>query len=112
MITIAARIARVVTGASTASLLHAIDDDGLEIKLEVAPALARAVVPGQVLVVQWSTHTVPDLTAYAPPQPTARPIDPIDHEFDIRNDTPAPAASGRDIIDEFNVLLGSTRGRG
>lgn len=112
MITIAGRIARVVTGSSTATLLHAIVDDGLEIKIEVTPAQARAVVPGQVLVVQWSVHTVPELTAHELPQPATRPADPIDHEFDIRNETPAAAASRRDIIDEFNVLLGSARGRG
>lgn len=112
MITIAARIARVLTGSSTATLVHAIDDDGLEIKLEVPPAQARTILPGQVLVVQWSAHTVPDLKAHEQPQPITRPVDPIDHEFDIRNDTPAAAASSRDIIDDFNVLLGSTRGRG
>ena len=112
MITIAARIARVVTGSSTATLLHAIDDDSLEIKIEVSPAQARAVVPGQVLIVQWSVHTVPDLTAHEQPPPMARVADPIDHEFDNRNDTAASAAIGRSFMDDFNVLLGSTRGRG
>ena len=112
MTTIAARITRVLTGASTATLLHAIDDDGLEIKLEVPPALARAVVPGQVLVVQWSTHTVPELTMAELPPPAARPADPLDHEFDIRHETTAAAPGARDIIDEFTMLLGSSRERG
>lgn len=112
MTTIAARITRVLTGASTATLLHAIDDDGLEIRLEVPPAQARAVVPGQVLVVQWSTHTIPELTIAEVQPPTARPADPLDHEFDIRRETSTAAPGARDIIDEFDVLLGSSRGRG
>ncbi len=109
MKTTVARILRVHTGHATATMLHAIDDDGLEIKLEVSPAQARAIVPGNVLIVQWSAHGVPDLSSTQAPQPAAQPTDPLDHEFDIRSETPASATSARDIIDEFNTLLGSTR---
>lgn len=112
MTTIAARITRVHTGSSVATLLHAIDDDGLEHRIEVPPALARAVVPGQVLVLQWSVHTVPTLSSQEPPAPAPRAVDPIDHEFDLRSEPPAAAGSARDIIDEFNALLGPARGRG
>ena len=111
--TIVARIIRVLTGNATATMLHAVGEDGLEIKLEVPPAQARAVVPGQVLVMQWSAHSVPELsTPQAPARPAALPIDPLDHEFDIRSETPASATGARDIIDEFNTLLGSPRRKG
>jgi hypothetical protein len=112
-ITIVARIVRVVTGNATATLLHAVVEDGLEAKLEVLPAQARAVVPGQVLVMQWSVHSIPELsTPQAPARPAALPVDPLDHEFDIRSETPASTTGARDIIDEFNTLLGSPRRKG
>jgi hypothetical protein len=111
MITIVARITHVVTGHDTATLLQAIDDDDLEIKLEVPPAQARMIVPGQVLVLQWSAHTVPALTTPAP-QLEAPAADPIDHEFDLRSEPPASPASARSIIDEFNTLLGTARRKG
>ena len=112
MTTVAARISRVLTGSSVATLLHAIDDDGLEHRLEVAPALARVIVPGQVLVLQWSVHTVPDLSPQEASAPAPREVDLIDHEFNLRSETPAAAVGARDIIDEFNALLGPARGRG
>lgn len=112
MTTMVARIVRVLTGHDTATLLHAADDDGLEIKLEVPPAQARTIVPGQVLVVQWSAHTVPALTTTAAaPQPAAH-TDPIDHEFDLRSEPTVSTAGPRNIIDEFNTLLGAPRRKG
>ena len=71
--TIVARIIRVLTGNATATMLHAVDEDGLEIKLEVPPAQARAVVPGQVLVMQWSTHGIPELSSPQAPVQAAAP---------------------------------------
>lgn len=112
MNTIAARVARVHTGSSVATLIHALDDDGLEHKIEVPPALARTVVPGQVLILQWSVHTVPNLASPEPQAPATQAVDPIDHEFDLRNSASAAAVGARDFIDEFNTLLGPTRGRG
>jgi len=108
---LAARIIRVVTGNTTATLVHAIDDDGRDQKLELEPAAARTIVPGQVLILQWSVHSIPELTG-APALPVTRPADPLDHEFDSRIDTPAPAAGARDILDEFNALLGLPRRKG
>ena len=109
--TMVTRIIRVLTGHDTATMLHAVDDDGLEIKIEVPPAQARTIVPGQVLVVQWSAHSIPALaTTPTAPQPAA--ADPIDHEFDIRSEPPASTASVRTIIDEFNTLLGAPRRKG
>jgi hypothetical protein len=110
--TIVARIARVITGSATATMVHAIADD-LDIKLEVSPGQARALVPGQVLVVQWSAHSVPELSSPELATPASIAIDPLDHEFDIRiNNTPAPAVGARDILDEFNALLGAPRRKG
>ena len=110
--TMVARIIRVLTGHDTATMLHAVDDDGLEIKLEVPPVQARTIVPGQVLVVQWSAHGIPALTTTTPAAPQPAAIDPIDHEFDLRSEPPASAASARTIIDEFNTLLGAPRRKG
>ncbi len=110
MTAVAARIVRVLTGNATATMLHAIDADGLELRLEVPPAQARAVTPGQVLVLQWSVHSIPELTA--PPAPTTAPPDPLDHEFDLRTETPASTSRAQDILDEFNTLLGSPRTKG
>lgn len=109
--TIVARIARVITGNAAATMVHAIADD-LDIKLEVPPGQARALVPGQVLVVQWSAHSVPELSGPPVAAPVTQPADPLDHEFDLRINTPAPAAGARDILDEFNALLGMPRRKG
>ena len=109
---VAARVIRVVTGNATATLVHAIDDGGLDQKLELSPAQARTIMPGQVLILQWSVHDVPELSS-APAVPVTQPPDPLDHEFDIRIDSPAPAPTGaRDILDEFNALLGLPRRKG
>lgn len=112
-----ARIARVITGHDTATMIEALDDEGLEISLEVPPAQARAIVPGQVLVLQWSTHTIPEWTSSEVFAVGTRSDlrDPIDLEFDIRSEPPASAAapaSARNILDEFNTLLGISRRKG
>ena len=108
---VAARVIRVVTGNATATLVHAIDDGGRDQKLELTPAQARTILPGQVLILQWSVHDVPELSS-ALAVPVTRPADPLDHEFDLRINTPAPAAGARDILDEFNALLGMPRKKG
>jgi hypothetical protein len=108
---VAARVIRVVTGNATATLVHAIDDGGLDQK---ARAVAR---PGP------HDHARPgaDPSVVGPRRPGAleragvpvtQPPDPLDHEFDIRIDSPAPAAGARDILDEFNALLGLPRRKG
>lgn len=107
MTTIVARILRVLTGHAQAAMLHAVDEDGLELRLEVPAAHARTVMPGQVLVMQWSAHTVPELTP-TPPQNAHHDDDPIDHEFDIRSEPP----SARAIEDELSTLLGLARRKG
>lgn len=109
MTTIVARILRVLTGHAQAAMLHAVDEDGLELRLEVPAAHARTVVPGQVLVMQWSAHAVPELTPTpTPAQHAHHDDDPIDHEFDIRSEPP----SARAIEDELSMLLGPARRKG
>lgn len=79
MNTVVARVLRVLTGDSSAAMVHAIDENGLEHKLEIPTAVARAVLPGRLLVLQWSVHDAPDAIADAPTVPP--------------NSTPSPASS-------------------
>ncbi len=59
--TIVARVVRVVMGHSPAALIHAREESGNEHKLEVAVEAARNMSEGQVLVLQWSVHNLPEL---------------------------------------------------
>lgn len=59
--TIVARVVRVVMGHSPAALIHAREESGNEHKLEVAVEAARNMSAGQVLVLQWSVHNLPEL---------------------------------------------------
>lgn len=63
MTTIVARVLRVLIGHSPTAMLHAHDNDGHELRLEVPAESVRSVSPGQVLVVQWSVHSLPELAA-------------------------------------------------
>ena len=59
--TIVARVVRVLVGHSPTALIHAREEDGSEHKLEVSAEAARNVSVGQVLVLQWSVHNLPEL---------------------------------------------------
>lgn len=54
--TIVARVRRVLMGHSERTLVHAVDDDGLECKIEVPSDVVRDLVPGQehTLMLSWS----------------------------------------------------------
>ena len=67
MNTVIARVLRVLTGHSPTALLHAADAHGHEHKLEVPVDAVRSVVPGHVLVLQWSVHALPDDLASTEP---------------------------------------------
>lgn len=111
MTTLVARVLRVLTDQAQAAMLHAVTDDGLELRLEVPGAQARTVVPGHVLVVQWSSHPVPELR---PPPETPEPTtydDPIDHEFDIHRETQGSTPRAHFLEDALNTLLGAARGK-
>lgn len=111
MTTLVARVLRVLTDNTQAAMLHAVTDDGLELRLEVPGAQARTVVAGHVLVVQWSAHAVPEMRASSEaPEPTATD-DPIDHEFDIHRETHGSSPRAHFIEDALNTLLGAARGK-
>ncbi|MBZ5709290.1 hypothetical protein [Nannocystis pusilla] len=77
MNTVIARVLRVLTGHSPTALLHAADAHGHEHKLEVPVDAVRSVVPGHVLVLQWSVHALPDdLASTEPSGPEVSPAAP------------------------------------
>jgi hypothetical protein len=57
--TVNARVRRVVIGHSERSLIHAVDGDNLEYKIEVPSEVLRNLVPGQELI----AHAVLDAPA-------------------------------------------------
>jgi len=101
-----ARIQRVLNGHSERALVHAVDDAGLEYKLEVPTAAVRDLAPGQgyVLVLSWSIHaspvTLPMATLAATPAPTPATPSP----------TTAPAPSAVDA--QFMALMNRPRASG
>ena len=138
--TIAARIQAVRVGHSARALIHAVDSEGLEYKLEVPADAVQRTAPGQVLVLHWSIHALPDPVAQAAEvrpqaaevtaQTTASPDrQSVDQAFmDLmaggrrgapRSDqasAPFTASVGpsddHDIDAEFNILLGGARRQG
>jgi len=137
------RVARVLTAASSpVAQLHAVNAEGHELRLEVPTTAAREIAAGQVLVLQWSTHAVPEFVAQGEPQPSPRD-EPravsgqiptgasVDEAFmtlmargrgtsgtsvpGVPFTTPggpSKAAADHGINDEFNTLLGSARTKG
>ena len=89
MNTVVARVLRVLSGHSTAAMVHAVDEHGHEHKLEVPSSQAADLAPGAVLVLQWSVHRLPDTLAQSPAnETTPRP------ESSARATTPPTAALG------------------
>lgn len=107
-----ARIQRVLNGHSERALVHAVDDAGLEYKLEVPAAAVRDLASGQgyVLVLSWSIHaspvslpTTPVAVAATPaPTPTPTPATPAP--------TTAPTPSAVDA--QFMALMNRPRASG
>jgi hypothetical protein len=137
------RVARVLTAASSpVAQLHAVNVEGHELRLEVSTSAVREIAAGQVLVLQWSAHSVPEFVAQSEPQPSPTRDEPravtgqiltgasVDEAFmtlmargrstpgasvpGVPFTTPAGAtkASPDGINDEFNTLLGSARTKG
>lgn len=80
MTTIAARILRVMSGHSSTAMIVASDNDNRELRLEVPVDAVQGVGPNQVLVLQWSVHTLPSpvpievvVTTSPESRPTATP---------------------------------------
>lgn len=59
--TIVARVVRVLVGHSPTAMIHARQEGGHEHKIEVPVEAVRNVSPGQVLVLEWSIHSLPEL---------------------------------------------------
>lgn len=57
---VVARVRRVLTGHSERSLIHAVDPDSLEYKIEVPSVVLRNLVPGQehALMLSWTLQPV------------------------------------------------------
>ena len=108
-----AHVRRVLTGHSDRALIHAVDDAGHEIKLEVPADAVRGLEAdrGFVLMVSWSLLALPraaepaaaptgaaiDTPSASPtPTPTSKPANAVDAEFmalmaRTRRSTPGPA---------------------
>ena len=137
------RVTRVLTAASSpVARLQALNDDGLEARLEVPAPLVQRIAPGHVLVLNWSVHALPEhvtstpaddgppaTTAVAPAEPAAsgRTVDETfmhlmsrvrrgtsaTHEPLTPSTSPVTQTRGMpDINDEFNTLLGPAQRNG
>ncbi len=120
------RVVRVLAGHSPVARIDGVDDDdGLEIRLEVSAEVARAVSPGQVLVVEWSlqgaANPEPKQEPRAPAAaPRSGPVVIVDAEFTTStprptNTTPPRTTSAGDMdpaaVDrEFMSLMASRPG--
>lgn len=103
---IIARIERVLNGHSERALVHAVDDEGHEYKLEVPTGAVRDLAPGQgyVLVLSWSIHASPvSLPTASPTAPASAP-----------RATPSPttAASPSAVDAQFMALMNRPRASG
>ena len=89
MTMIVARILRVLQGHSPTAMVHARDPAGHEHKLEVPLESVRGVTAGQVLVLEWSVHDLPELVVGEVVPPATRPAAAA-----RRGCAPSPAARG------------------
>ena len=69
MITIVARVLRILSGHSAAAQVQLLDEHGHEHKLELPFELAQRIEPGSLMVLQWSLHAVPGEVALTGPAP-------------------------------------------
>ena len=69
MITIVARVLRTLSGHSAAAQVQLLDEHGHEHKLEIPFELAQRIEPGSLMVLQWSTHSVPGEVIVTGPAP-------------------------------------------
>lgn len=123
MNTVVARVLRVLSGHSTAAMVHAVDEHGHEHKLEVPSSQAVDLTPGAVLVLHWSVHRLPDTLAQSPAnettprpeQPTRATTPPTTLGSTERSaaDTGEPRASttSLDLPEPLASLLGLRSGR-
>lgn len=108
MITVVARIHRVLQGHSPTAMLQAREDSGNEIKLEVSLESIRGVTPGQVLVLQWSVHNLAEMVVGEVVPPVTRPT-----EEPKPSSTPPPTSTAAPPSETqmLESMLGLTAGR-
>jgi hypothetical protein len=128
MSTIVARVERIRSGHSDRALVHAIDADGREHKIEVPLDDVRDLPPDQayLLVMSWSIHASPvpataAASASAPSSTPRPPVSPVaaapssvdaqfmalmNHETDTRR--PLEKHSDSKRVDLQSVLVGAT----
>ena len=96
-----AHVRRILTGHSDRALIHAVDDVGLEYKLEVPAEAVRGVDSnhGLVLMVSWSLLALPRAT-----EPAAAPAAAPSAVTAAPTSTPATAVDA-----EFMALMARTR---
>jgi len=95
--TIVARVRRVLHGHSDRTLLHAVDDAGLDYKIEVPSDAVRDLAPGQELVLTLTWTLQPAVPSTPPARPTALPST-VDEEFMAlmaRRRGASPASAGQ-----------------
>lgn len=101
---VVARVRRVVTGHSERSLIHAVDPDSLEYKIEVPSDVLRNLVPGQehTLMLSWTLQpvTAPATSSADTAIATAAAATPAGVP------TPLPSA----VDEEFMALMARPRG--
>jgi hypothetical protein len=117
-VSIAARVRRVLHGHSDRALVHAVDDAGLEYKIEVPHEAVRDVSPDRdhVLVLTWSLEAAARAAAPVEPPSASTPSSSpsaVDQAFmelmaGSRSSTP-DTASARDATKGLAELLGIKR---
>lgn len=95
-----AHVRRILTGHSDRALIHAVNDAGLEYRLEVPAEAVRGVDSdhGLVLMVSWSLLALPR-AAEPVTAPAAAPAEP----------SPVTAAPANSVDAEFMALMARTR---
>lgn len=96
-----ARVQSVRLGHAERALVHAVDDDGREYKLEVPPDSVRGLAQAgeHVLLVAWSLHALPR----APEPATTPPLAP--EATEVTASVLDIAAAASTVDEEFMVLL-------
>ncbi|PCC73191.1 hypothetical protein SAMN02745121_08214 [Nannocystis exedens] len=97
------RISAVLAGQSAHVAVVGRDAAGRELQLELSPDRARGLQPGQLLLLTWSAHVVPELEAAAPAGAgEAKPSEVPDAA--APTSTPEPATARSQASDEEEVF--------
>ena len=112
MNTVVARVLRVLQGHSPTAMIHAVDNNHNELKLEVPVESTRNITVGQLLVLQWSVHDLPGTRAAAVEvvplvEPTATAEPRVTTASGVIESTPPEA----DAASRIEALLGLRPGR-